>query len=445
MPLTRQVGRRELTLAVLTTVASLLFVSQPSYSSALVSDPQKRPQRQTRRRARNPTPAENANKFSTFTHKSHGKESNDARARDLKCANCHTIPSPEEPDRIAAATKPGVVLGYPYHDSCFKCHRLQVYRGDRPVFCTVCHTRASPRLTSRDVYSQFPGPKRGDIIAREFPGFFPHGLHQSLMARHRPRRSRGINERPGFLRISFDPEALDKALPKALDICATCHFTDKREPVVLPLKGIPRDESFKIIDAETFKTIPGDLKADGHSFCFNCHWLAQKPTKDDCNGCHLSRSDYAARKLEIIEPPALSPNAMRWFENWPLGLPKRLSLKFRHDTHTLSSDGKTETNNHDVGCTACHINITEMTTLNIPKADVQIVSCAPCHTKTASIPAGLGVKVTIFDEMALKADNGKKYTCVACHISIIGREQPPCTHYSVIGEQCPKSVQAEGE
>lgn len=282
-------------------------------------------------------------------------------------------------------------------------------------------------------------------MAREFPGFFPHGLHQSLMANHRPRRSSEINERLSFQRIAFNTESIDETSPRPLDICATCHFADKRGPVVLPFKGIPSDDGFKIIEADTFKTTPGDIRADGHRACFNCHWQAQKPTKDECDGCHLSRSDYTSRKQEIIEPPALSPNAMRWFENWPTGLPRRFSLKFRHDTHSLSSDGITEINNHDVGCTTCHINITEMTTLNIPKADVQIISCAPCHTKTASIPVGQGVKVTIFDEMELKGEPGKLYTCVACHTSVIGRQQPPCTHYSVIGEQCPKPGQARRE
>jgi hypothetical protein len=108
----------------------------------------------------------------------------------------------------------------------------------------------------------------------------------------------------------------------------------------------------------------------------------------------------------------------------------------------LNSDGITESNNHDVGCTTCHINITEMTTLNIPKADVQITSCAPCHTKFASIPVGQGIKVTIFREMALKGESENSYTCVACHTSVIGRQQPPCSHYSAIGEQCPKPAQA---
>jgi len=82
-----------------------------------------------------------------------------------------------------------------------------------------------------------------------------------------------------------------------------------------------------------------------------------------------------------------------------------------------------------------------MTTLDIPKADVGIISCAPCHTKGSSIRVGRDVKVTIYDEMCNKGDPAQNYTCVACHTSVIGREQPPRTHYSVIGRPCPESGQ----
>jgi hypothetical protein len=419
-------------LTVLAAAAALIFVYQRASSTAAV-EPQRR-QTQSRRPTRTPVQAKGKRDYSLFMHEDH---------RDgLKCSDCHTIPSAAEPDRIAAATKPSVVRGYPYHDSCLRCHRQQIFHGDRPVFCTVCHARVSTRMTAREVYSKFPSPRRGDIMAREFPGYFPHGLHQSLMASERPRRPRDANATLSLLRASFNPAAPIENPPKTLDNCASCHFADERGPVPLPLRGLQSEETFKRIEPDTFKTIPGERGADAHAACFNCHWQAQKPTKDDCGGCHLSQSDYAARKLEIIRPPALSPNAVRWFKNWPAGLPKRISLKFRHDTHTPSLDGKSETNNHDVGCNTCHINVAQMTTLDIPKADVQIISCAPCHTKGFSIPVGRDVKVTIYDEMELKGDTAKNYTCVACHTSVIGREQPPCTHYSVIGQPCPESGQS---
>ncbi|HEX3085644.1 MAG TPA: hypothetical protein VHP99_14025 [Pyrinomonadaceae bacterium] len=293
----------------------------------------------------------------------------------------------------------------------------------------------SPRATANDVYAQFPNPKQGNVIVREFPGFFPHGLHQSVLALHRQRE---IVDRATFVRASFaQPVSSEQGAP---DICATCHYTDERGVMALPSGGLQSEETFKQIETDTFRTIPGYREPNGHATCFNCHWQSQKPTRDDCNGCHLAATDYQKRALSIIQPPALSAHAVKWFTNWPKGLPKRFSLKFRHNTHTRSEDGKSEINNHDLGCTTCHINIAQMTTLNIPKADVQIVSCAPCHSATSAIPVTAGVRVTIFDEMTLKEDAGKKYTCVACHTSVIGREQPPCTHYSVIGQPCPQSA-----
>ncbi len=419
-------------LTVLAAAAAFVLVSRRDSSTAAMA-PQRR-QTQSRRTTRTPSPAKAKLDYSLFMHEDHRE--------GLKCSSCHAIPSAANPDRIAAATKPSIVRGYPYHDSCLRCHRQQIFRGDRPVFCTVCHTRVSTRMTARDVYSQFPSPRRGDIMAREFPGYFPHGLHQSLMASRRPRRPPDAETALSLLRVSFHAAAPAEARPKASDSCAACHLTDERGPVPLPLTGIQNEETFKRIEADTFKIIPGERGADAHASCFNCHWQAQKPTKDDCGGCHLSRSDYAARKLEVTRPPTLSPNAVKWFKDWPSGLPKRLSLKFRHDTHTPSLDGKTETNNHDVGCNTCHINVAQMTTLDIPKADVRIMSCAPCHTKEAPIPVGRGDGVTIFKEMELKREPANNYTCVACHTSVIGREPPPCTHYSVIGEPCPQPGQS---
>ena len=389
------------------------------------------PTNHAQRRSQPKRPAQTARRardYSGFKHEDHRKEAN---GKELLCSSCHIVASPAQPDRINAATKPTINSSYPYHDSCFRCHREQVYRGDRPQICTVCHTRVSPRTTANDLYSQFPKAKLSDIIIREFPGYYPHGLHEGLMARNRQRSGADTTL---FVRASFLKTAEDK---NPRDICATCHLTDERGALALPLAGLQSEDLFKKIEADTFRTIPGYRDANGHAMCFNCHWQAQRPTKDDCNGCHLSAADYKTRSLEIIQPPALSPSAVKWFKNWPTGLPKRFSLKFRHNTHTPTEDGKSETNNHDLGCTACHINIAQMTTLNIPKADVQIISCAPCHSGTSAIPVATGVRVTIYDEMTQKQDASKKYTCVACHTTVIGREQPPCTHYSVIGQPCP--------
>ena len=407
------------------TVALLLLVAIFSHTT----DAQRRPGQ--RRPAGKPA-AKRVTDYSIFKHEDHRKESN---GQELACSSCHAIRSPAEPDRITAATKPDANSSYPYHDSCFRCHREQVYKGDRPQICTVCHTRVSPRATANDVYAQFPNPKQGNVIVREFPGFFPHGLHQSVLAFHRQRE---LTDRATFVRALFTQPISSEPGPP--EICATCHSADERGAIALPSGGLQSEETFKKIEPDTFRTIPGYREPNGHATCFNCHWQSQKPTRNDCNGCHLAATDYQKKSLSIIQPPTLSANAVKWFRDWPTGLPKRFSLRFRHNTHTRSEDGKSEINNHELGCTTCHINIAQMTTLNIPKADVQIVSCAPCHAATSAIPVTAGVRVTIFDEMTLKEDAAKNYVCVACHTSLIGREQPPCTHYSVIGQPCPQSV-----
>jgi hypothetical protein len=154
-------------------------------------------------------------------------------------------------------------------------------------------------------------------------------------------------------------------------------------------------------------------------------------------------SDYKAGKnpvtgktLEITPPRTFTPSAEKWFKAWPTDLPKRFSLKFRHQGDGHSGEK----------CITCHVNVAQMTTLNIPKADVPITSCAQCHGKDEPVPVSQGTSVTILDEMTLKVDTAKNYTCVACHTSLIGRERPPCSHYSAINQPCPTAGQpAKGE
>jgi len=191
------------------------------------------------------------------------------------------------------------------------------------------------------------------------------------------------------------------------------------------VKGIQSDETLSKIEAGTFKTIPGEGKESAHASCFKCHWEKSKPFKDDCSGCHLSSLDYktgknpvTGKELVINEPPPFSPNAEKWFKDWPVDVPKRFTLKFRHQGAGHVSEG----------CNTCHVNIARMTTLYIPKADVQVGSCAECHSKEP-IPVMLGESVTLCDELKLKEDPGKAYICVACHAASIGREQPPDSHY----------------
>ena len=414
-PFNRQLQRSLIALAIFSAFTALLFFCTHTSSTAI--EPQQRrtqPQQQGRRRrgaTQARTPARAARNYSRFLHASHRPP-----VAKLDCKNCHTIASPAAPDLIAAATMPSA-KGYPYHDSCVGCHRQQFFRGASPPICTICHTRSSPRLTRREMHAF---PKQSEqVMAREFPGYFPHELHQSLIARERmlsPARGSWIFARASVKKIDEQPL-------QALDNCATCHAPETRVSAPLKIGGL--EETFKP-EAGTFKTVPS-----GHASCFNCHWQSQKPTHDDCAGCHLSQSEFVkkkrARHLEAPLPGLLSANAAQWFKTWPREWPKRISIKFRHQTE-----------NHDIGCTSCHINIALMQTLNIPKADVPIATCAPCHISASPVLRKDGVTRTLFSEMSdeEKDKDNKSNNCIGCHASVIGRERPPCSHYLVLGQPC---------
>jgi hypothetical protein len=412
----RRARHRVVALMILFLLLALLFFYPHASSNAFGPTPQARRSQPQGGRRRPPAPQPQTGRtgggrtnYARFRHESHRPP-----AAKLDCNDCHAIRSAAAPDRITAATNASAD-GYPYHDSCVQCHRQQFFVGAAPSICTVCHTRSSPRLTARDMR---PFPRQTDqAIAREFPGYFPHSLHQGVLAR------RDDGERNWtFVRASF--RAPDTA--QQLDNCASCHLTDERAPE--PIKVGGTEATYKP-EAGTFKTVPA-----GHAACFNCHWQAQKPLKDDCAGCHLSQAEYAKRKraasIEAPLPGVMSANAAQWFKTWPQDWPKRLSIKFRH-----------QTTNHDVGCTTCHINITQMETLNIPKADVPIATCAPCHISASPVLRREGgANVTIFSEMADEAKDAdnKSNTCVGCHTSLIGSERPPCSHYLILGQPCPQ-------
>jgi Class III cytochrome C family len=408
-------------LTILCALLSLPFLYSRATSTAAEPQQQRRrTQTPARRRPATRQPQATtrgaARNYSRFKHEDHRPP-----IAKLDCADCHTIVSPSAPDLVAAATKPSIE-GYPYHDSCVRCHRQQFFKGASPPICTVCHTRASPRLTARDMHKF---PKAGEQqIAREFPGYFPHSTHQSVIAREPTPPARDAGTGWSFVRASF--KRADETPARSLDNCETCHQRDERAPVAIAVGG--SEATFKPLAQGTFKTVPS-----GHASCFNCHWQAQKPFKDDCAGCHLSQGEYTKRKraasIEAALPGVLSPKAVEWFKTWPREWPKRLSIKFRH-----------ETANHDIGCTTCHINLTQMETLNIPKADVPIATCAPCHIRTSPVLRKEGGNLTLFSEMNAEANDkdNKTNTCTGCHTDLIGRERPPCSHYLVLGQQCPQ-------
>jgi hypothetical protein len=190
--------------------------------------------------------------------------------------------------------------------------------------------------------------------------------------------------------------------------CATCHVTDARAYIAISIVG--GDAPFKPADG-TFKTSPS-----GHAACFKCHW-EEKPTKDDCAGCHLTPEPIAKKRTDLF-PPRL----MDWFKSWPREWPRRMSIKFNHESES-----------HDDECISCH-DIARLQTLDIPKADVPIAPCAKCHLKPAT-PANIGKEMFAEDEDIAEGRNNNpaskegKHTCTGCHSTVIGSAPPPCSHY----------------
>jgi hypothetical protein len=381
--------------AILGPLAAIIFSCHYFSSNQVVAAQSRR--RQTENRPQGDPQRGMALLASSFKHESHREPET-----QLKCSNCHTIPSREALNEIAAATK-STIKGYPYHDSCLDCHSKkapQFFRGAAPSICTVCHTHSSPRLTKRNVN---PFPKQnGQMMEREFPGYFPHGIEQ-----HQEK----------FVK------------------CEECHKRDERVYAATSLRG--SKASYE--PAGTFKTSPSD-----HTTCFKqCHWQKDKPgvsffsegvlgkrVDGGCAGCHLTPPEIAKEPRN-----QLSGKAGEWFKRWPSEWPKRLVLRFNHES---KDHLKTR-------CTECHNNLKQMNTLDVHKADVGIRQCEECHAIRPNIQVGKD-KVSISDEMDCKADPkceqnpepGDQYICVACHTSVIGREQPPCSHYDVIGQTCPK-------
>ena len=409
-----RITTRALSVTVITVFAAICLFWQ---GSLIVSEAQRR---QTQRR-----PISNRQKqardSSIFKHEDHRK--------NLVCASCHAIRSSAEPDKIVAATKPSANSGYPYHDSCFRCHAQQIYRGNRPVFCTVCHTRVSPRTTAKDIYPRFP---RRDEIFRDFTGYFPHKVHRQVIIAQNYSGSPDANDLGSIVRVSFNSIEVTSSPLKRIT-CAECHVNDSRVPVAIVAGS---SEGAFTPPSGTFLKSPA--APAGHASCFGCHWETDEPKKDDCAGCHVTAENLHGRRSN---PASINP---LWFKDWPPDWPRRISLMFRHETN----DHKEET------CVSCHSNIMQAETLGLP--DVSIKSCAQCHLKVTSRPS-INKEMFQEDEDIAEGRNNKPTdtagtnTCSGCHRSLIGSAPPPCSHYFLMGdryfsvEDYPKSAKQLGE
>lgn len=412
-------------LLVFALLAAAVFVYPHASSIATGGEPQRRRRTPGTSSGKTPTQPQTTRRprvdYSRFEHDSdHVKYDT---ARRANCNDCHKLNSPLQYD----------IKDFPDHPSCVGCHRPQFFVGARPVICTVCHKVSSPRDERR-----FPFPKPSEDVTREFPGHFPHGLHQNLLARARP-----TYESTGelsFVRAAFAASAADE---RRQENCALCHApydkTKKGEEGFFPGAKWPDN---MLPGVGTFRKIPDG--PEGHRTCFVCHassekgWRSPNPVAEDCAGCHSKTAPVGqtAGPQPVATPSAMTatrpilPPMKFGFTN--VLLPARKVLNFQHE-------GGGEGGSHLEGCTTCHINITQEQTL-IVKPDVPISSCAICHVaggKKSSLKKGTDTTITTEMDAWLSS----KKACLSCHTMEIGSRPPPCSHYYADRRVPPPGVQ----
>src|ERR1041385_3530366 len=119
-----------------------------------------------RRRPRRPVTTPATTTGIDYAHFSHATKKHQGA-----CNTCHRIPTinwrkaRDYPD----------VADYPGHDACVSCHRAQFFKGAKPIICSDCHSRVSPRNDARFPFRN-PGGRRQFLIE------FPHDKHQDVIA-----------------------------------------------------------------------------------------------------------------------------------------------------------------------------------------------------------------------------------------------------------------------
>lgn len=339
------------------------FYPQPFSNGGLATG-----QKRSSRRVARPQTAGIKVDYSKFSHATNKHQA--------ACNTCHKVPTSnwqkirDYPD----------ITDYPEHNTCVSCHRAQFFKGAKPVICSICHSKVSPKDDARFAFRKPAGP-------RQFLIEFPHDKHQDVIAK----LFRSLPIQPRFVRASFTSSSFyadDKT--KHYNNCEICHGP-RAAPSVAPTSGWV--DGF-VPDNLTLKSVPVS-----HATCFGCHWKSEQPVNDNCVGCH-----------KLPSPPVVLA-----VDDWP----KRKSMKFRH--------GREQ---HIAECTACHINITKATTLRGLKPDVPITSCTTCHNKD-------GQRFDLSTELTA-IDKNRDFVCVYCHTSDVGRRDPPASHYLSAGRTAVK-------
>jgi hypothetical protein len=337
-------------------LGALAFSLALVFAFTNISSGQKRPLRRT------VTPKPAAIDYSKFSH--------NTKKHQGACNTCHKIPSS---DWKKVSTYPDII-DYPDHEACVSCHRPQFFKGARPLICSNCHVKTSPRDVARF-------PFRNPSSRFQFNIEFPHDKHQDVIALLRT----AATPKTAFAHPRINRDVQDQTYNN----CAICHVQSSSVPKA-PAAGWPDAFEPKLA---TFKRSPA-----GHDSCFACHWKSQQPIAQNCVGCHKLTEPYSADLA-----------------------PVRISLKFMHE-------GGGEKKVHVAECSTCHINITKSASLRGLKPDVPITSCTECHNRA-------GLRQDVSNELA-NIDKNRAFNCMYCHTSDVGKLDPPASHY-LIAERPP--------
>ena len=334
-------------------------------------------------------------KYSEFPHA--------AAAHKLECTACHKFPTDNwNKVRPEASAFPDIT-DYPQHASCINCHKQQFFKGTPPVVCSICHTRPSPRDSSRH---PFPNPReifdkspKGQKAESDFAVAFPHSTHIEIVT---ARASRSVFQNASWNRSRAAEES-----------CAVCHQTNQPQ-------GNSDDENItkppaNLGDAFWLKKGTFKTKPIGHTVCFTCHsqdsGIAPAPT--DCATCHKLRPPLPPADFDAKIAAQMGVSDRVTLDSWRR---RDSSGKYRHEfvAHT------------ELSCDTCH-NVQTMNTTDAATKRVKITSCAMCHvTATAGDGGALN-----FEADARKANPA--FQCTKCHL-IFGQRPMPASHAAALAE-----------
>jgi hypothetical protein len=338
------------------------------------------------------------------------------------CDSCHSFPSPNWNEVRKGDTAFPDITEYPKHESCLECHHNQFFNGIRPVICSICHVKVTPRGGARHPFSNpsetFDVSPKGEKAVSEFGIAFPHDKHLEIVGQMLPDKE--TNRNVQFIATSFRSSRTAKAPDTDPKSCGVCHQTyqpqgeSEDEFITKPPKSLAENDFW--LKKGAFKTSPN------HSSCFTCHSQDSgiAPAPSDCAACHKLLSpeqiiDFTKANGDFLPQMATTMGIKdkTTLERWSA----RDTSKFRHEW--LPHDG--------LSCTSCH-DVSSINTADVKSKKVKVLSCGGaegtgCHIEN-SLEGILNLEIE-------KKKTNPNFQCVKCHVSY-GLGKIPSSHFDAL-------------